>query len=246
MMTTFRLSFSILRANGALQATTRRWKTYRATGIPPNYDFVEFPENSNNNKLPLMPKVPILPANMKAAKSQKRLIDMRGPELYHNKLIHKQYGVVALHGGQLRYGHFDAIRNVINRKMDTKNMFAIWRVDAPWKPMTKKGQGKRMGGGKGSIHHYTTPVKAGRIIFEMGGRVEFEIVKPLLMEVVSKLPFQACAVSQEVMEEEKRKKEELEKSNCNPYSFEYIVNNNMQGCHRWISKYDKIWFGKYT
>jgi len=50
-------------------------------------------------------------------------------------------------------------------------MFAIWRIDAPWKPITKKPVGSRMGGGKGNIHHYVTPVKANRIILEMGGKI---------------------------------------------------------------------------
>lgn len=40
-----------------------------------------------------------------------------------------------------------------------------------------------MGGGKGAIHHYATPVKAGRIVFEMGGYVEFDQVKTMLIEV---------------------------------------------------------------
>lgn len=40
-----------------------------------------------------------------------------------------------------------------------------------------------MGKGKGSIDHYVTPVKAGRIIVEMGGHIDFEEVKPLLQEV---------------------------------------------------------------
>lgn len=53
------------------------------------------------------------------------------------------------------------MRLTIGRKMDTTRMFAIWRVDAPWQPITKKGQGQRMGGGKGAIDHYVTPVKAG-------------------------------------------------------------------------------------
>jgi hypothetical protein len=30
-----------------------------------------------------------------------------------------------------------------------------------------------MGGGKGPIDHYVTPVKAGRVIIEMGGKCEF-------------------------------------------------------------------------
>lgn len=48
-------------------------------------------------------------------------------------------------------------------------MFALWRIEPPWQPLSKKGIGKRMGGGKGSIHHYATPVRAERIIVELGG-----------------------------------------------------------------------------
>lgn len=33
-----------------------------------------------------------------------------------------------------------------------------------------------MGGGKGAIDHYVTPVKAGRVIIEVGGPVEYEEV----------------------------------------------------------------------
>lgn len=39
-----------------------------------------------------------------------------------------------------------------------------------------KAIGVRMGLGKGSIHHYVTPVKAGRIIIEVGGNCEYEEV----------------------------------------------------------------------
>jgi len=81
----------------------------------------------------------------------------------------------------MHHGHFEMVRNTINRKLDESRMFAIWRIDAPWKPMTRKGQGHRMGGGKGAIDHYTTPVKAGRIIIEVGGECEFGEVFPFLV-----------------------------------------------------------------
>ncbi len=61
-----------------------------------------------------------------------RLEKVRGPETIHNKLIHKQYGIVALSGGQLKYGHFEMMRTTINKKLDIKKAFAIWRVDPPW------------------------------------------------------------------------------------------------------------------
>lgn len=64
----------------------------------------------------------------------------------------------------------------IAKGLDSKRMFAIWRVPPPWQPVTKKGQGQRMGGGKGAIDHYVTPVKAGRVIIEVGGTIEFQEV----------------------------------------------------------------------
>lgn len=79
----------------------------------------------------------------------------------------------ALGGGRLRFEHFEMARLTIARHLDQKKMFAIWRVDPPWQPVTKKGQGQRMGGGKGAIDHYVTPIKAGRIILEVGGKCEY-------------------------------------------------------------------------
>uniref|UniRef100_T1J6G4 Large ribosomal subunit protein uL16m n=1 Tax=Strigamia maritima TaxID=126957 RepID=T1J6G4_STRMM len=210
--------------------------------IPPDFSDVEYPEK---NKLPIMPKVPLNTSNRKPQPFPKRAIDMRGPELIHNRLIHKQFGVMALTGGELLFGHFEVIRNVINRKMDPKTMFAIWRVDPPWKPISRKSQGKRMGGGKSPIHHYSTPVKAGRIIFEMGGKTEFRLVKRLLVEVVSKLPFQAALVSQDILEKEMEYKKQRESRNINPFNFEYMIKNNMAGSDKWVSRYDRHWYGKF-
>jgi len=36
-----------------------------------------------------------------------------------------------------------------------------------------QGQGQRMGGGKGNIDHYVTPVRSGRIIIEIAGHCEY-------------------------------------------------------------------------
>ncbi|VDM34177.1 unnamed protein product [Toxocara canis] len=56
--------------------------------------------------------------------------------------------------------------------------FAVWRVPAPWLPRTKKAQGTKLGGGKGNISKYVTPVRANRIILEVGGFItEFEVRK---------------------------------------------------------------------
>ncbi|KAG8306902.1 mitochondrial ribosomal large subunit component [Homalodisca vitripennis] len=102
---------------------------------PKDYSDVIIPEKP---KLSVMPRVPTLPPQTKPFKMQKSLRFMMGPEEIHNKLIHKQYGIIALMGGRLRHGHFEMMRNTLNRKIDPKRMFLVYRVDAPWQPLTKK------------------------------------------------------------------------------------------------------------
>lgn len=202
-------------------------------------EFIERP------KLRFVDKTPQYPANLKIPKMQKRLMLMRGPEKVHNFLLHKQYGIQALGGGRMRWGHFEMLRLSIGRKMNVNRMFAFWRIDAPWQPLTKQGQGQRMGGGKGSVDHYVTPIKAGRIILELGGTCEFGEVKDFLQLYANQLPFKARAVSHELLEEEKRREKELEETNINPYTMKYVIQNNLGGCHRWLSPVDHKWFGKH-
>lgn len=97
----------------------------------------------------------------------------------------------AMGGGYLHWGHLEMMRLTINRKMDPKTTFARWRINAPCKPVTRKGLGQRMGGGKGAIDHYVTPVRYGRLIVEVGGKVELGEVEHILTEVAKKLPFPA-------------------------------------------------------
>ncbi|XP_046997600.1 39S ribosomal protein L16, mitochondrial [Schistocerca americana] len=210
---------------------------------PPKYDDIEFPERA---RLRFMDKVPQYPPSVRPPKMMKRLLLMRGPELVHNELLHRQYGIIATGGGRLKWGHFEMIRLGILRKMDDSRMFAIWRIDAPWQSVTKKGQGQRMGGGKGPIDHYVTPVKAGRVIVEVGGKCEFAEVKGFLEMIAQKLPFKAKVVSHEMLQKMKEDEERREKENMNPYTFKYVIQNNMGGYRKWLSKADYKWYGKYV
>jgi len=63
----------------------------------------------------------------------------------------------------------------------------IWLRVFPDKPVTKKGAEVPMGGGKGSVDHYVTVVKPGRILFEMDGVTE-EIAREALRLAAHKLP----------------------------------------------------------
>ncbi|KAG2462587.1 RM16 protein, partial [Polypterus senegalus] len=152
----------------------------------------------------------------------------------------------AMGGGFLHWGHFEMMRLTINRKIDSETTFARWGVNAPDKPITRKGLGKRMGGGKGEIDHYVTPVRCGRIIVELGGHVEFQEVEPVLTEVVKKLPFPAKVVSRESLAAMKQEEQELELNNQNPWTFKRIVSTNMLGIRKVLSPYDLKYQGKYS
>ena len=53
------------------------------------------------------------------------------------------------------------------RKIDEKNMFAVWRFDAPWKPIVKRGAVKYASDiCKSSKSRFSCLFKAVSIIFE--------------------------------------------------------------------------------
>lgn len=87
---------------------------------------------------------------------------------------------------------------------------------------------------------------SGRIILEIGGKCEYIEVQSFLEDLAKKMPFKAMAVSQEILDKMKQKEEDDERNNCNKYTMKYLIQNNMGGCHKWLSPFDLKWFGKYT
>ena len=59
-----------------------------------------------------------------------------------------------------------------------------------FQPVTHHGVGKKLGGGKGSIKYYGTPVRAGRVILEVGGNVYWEEVRPWLNRICKMFSFE--------------------------------------------------------
>ncbi|NXA44173.1 RM16 protein, partial [Eudromia elegans] len=200
---------------------------------------VTMPERT---KLKFMEKAPAVP---KARREPRALRDIRGPSREATDFAEGQYGILAMGGGYLHWGHFEMIRLTIGRCMDPKTMFAVWRVPAPYKPVTRKSLGHRMGGGKGPIDHYVTAVKSGRLVVEVGGRCEFEEVKPFLTRVARKLPFPALAVSRESLRRMREREEEKRLDNQNPWTFERIVTANMLGMRKYLSPRDLRFHGRY-
>ncbi|KAG8001622.1 39S ribosomal protein L16, partial [Nibea albiflora] len=109
-------------------------------------------------------------------------------------------------GGYLHWGHIEMIRLTINRKMDSRTTFARWRISGPYKPITRKGLGQRMGGGKGAIDHYVTPVRYGRLIVEV--------------------------MSRESLADMQKEQAEMEQNNQNPWTFKQIARGTMLGIRK--------------
>lgn len=211
-------------------------------------DKIFMPPNIEDRALPLLPYTPLNrpdKANPGPIKHPKANIDMRGPERIHNQLIYRQYGIIALGGGALTGPHLDVIRDRINKYMNTERFFAIWRIDPPWKAVSKKSMGKKMGGGKAKVHHYETPIKAGRIIIEIGGIGEFEEVKRDLTTICKKLPIFAMPISQKIMDDLKAEKLRLDEENYNPFEYRYLIKNNFSNSQCSVSLREMLWGGTY-
>ncbi|XP_030416841.1 39S ribosomal protein L16, mitochondrial isoform X1 [Gopherus evgoodei] len=207
--------------------------------LPQDYTNISIPDRP---KLKFMDKVPSVP---KVRREFKNLRDIRGPSTEATEFTQGQYGILALGGGYLHWGHFEMMRLTINRHLDPKIMFAVWRIPAPYKPITRKSLGQRMGGGKGAINHYVTAVKCGRLILEVGGHCEFGEVEHFLTQVAKKLPFPAKAVSCQSLEEMRQAEEERRHKNQNPWTFERIITSNMLGIRKVLSPYDLTQKGRY-
>uniref|UniRef100_A0A1I7T2H0 Large ribosomal subunit protein uL16m n=1 Tax=Caenorhabditis tropicalis TaxID=1561998 RepID=A0A1I7T2H0_9PELO len=222
--------------------STRGMKKYP---FPVTYENVRFPPNGQL-KLPAMPAEPTydLEKGEKKYKSTKRMIEARGVEEVHTELIHEQYGLAAVSGGFIDSDDFKFIQDRINKNL-IDNQFAVWRVDAPWLPRTKKAQGTRLGGGKGSIQKYVTPVRANRIILEVGGYITEIEAKAFLLYLCERFSFPVEFVSETLLAERRRKAEETRMMNKNVFNWDHVIKYNMQNCNSWLSNYDIAWKGKY-
>lgn len=198
-------------------------------------------------RLPVIPPIPSEWQNLGAIlpKGTHETWKFYGEEKTHNRLILGQYGIVAISAGAMKRNHFEMIRNKFNRYLDAKSSFAIFRVDAPYKPLTSK-MGKRMGGGKGKIKSYIAPVKAGRVILEVGGKISWDETRPWLSRIANVLPMECIAVSAEQLERIEAEEQRLARENTNPYTLEWMIRNNILDCQSYLSPYDTKWFGKFT
>ena len=92
---------------------------------------------------------------------------MKGTAQRGNKVAHGDYGLVALEPAWITNRQIEAARIAMTRYI--KRGGKVWIKIFPDKPITAKPAETRMGSGKGSPEYWVAVVKAGRVLFEMGG-----------------------------------------------------------------------------
>jgi large subunit ribosomal protein L16 len=104
-----------------------------------------------------------------------------------------EYGLKAETRGLLTSRQIEAARKAISHR--TKRGGKVWIRVFPDKPISKKPNEARMGGGKSPVDHYAAIVKPGKILFEISG-VSEELARAALKRASDKLPLKTRFVKE--------------------------------------------------
>ena len=102
------------------------------------------------------------------------------------------FGIKAMEAGRITSRQIEAARIAMTREM--KRAGKVYIRIFPDKPITKKPAEVRMGKGKGSVDHWVAPVRPGRILFEIGGGVAFDVAREAMRLAQQKLPIKTKVV----------------------------------------------------
>jgi large subunit ribosomal protein L16 len=119
---------------------------------------------------------------------------MKGNAHAGTRVSFGEYGLTTMASGWITSRQIEAARRSITHF--TQRGGRLWIRIFPDKPITKKPAETRMGSGKGDVYEYVAPVKAGRLLFEMGG-VTKEIAFEALRLASHKLPVKTRIIEKE-------------------------------------------------
>ena len=120
----------------------------------------------------------------------------RGMSARGNHVAFGTYGLKALEAGWVTARQIEASRIVISRIV--RKVGKMWIRIFPDKPVTAKPAETRMGKGKGSLDHWVSVVKPGRILFEIEG-VDKEMAEEAFRNAGHKLPIKTKLVERRPM-----------------------------------------------
>ena len=116
----------------------------------------------------------------------------RGMAMRGNHVAFGTYGLKAVEPGWVTARQIEASRIVISRIV--RKIGKMWIRIFPDKPITARPAETRMGKGKGSLDHWVSVVKPGRILFEVDG-VDRKGAEEAFHNASNKLPIKTKIVS---------------------------------------------------
>lgn len=125
----------------------------------------------------------LVPKRVKYRKQQRGM--MRGVAHAGTTISFGEFGLVSMGKAWVSSRQIEAARRAITHF--TARGGRVWIRIFPDKAITKKPPEVRMGSGKGEVFEYVAPVKAGRVLFEMGG-VSKSVAEQALRLASYKLP----------------------------------------------------------
>jgi len=108
-----------------------------------------------------------------------------------NTLSFGSVGLKSLEAAWITSRQIEAARRAMTGYL--KRGGKIWIRIFPDKPITVKGNEIRMGGGKGSVDHFVSPVKPGTVMFEMDG-VDLKQAREAMRLAAHKLPVKTTII----------------------------------------------------
>ena len=110
------------------------------------------------------------------------------------KVSFGDYALKAEERGNITSRQLESARKAISHK--TKRGGKLWIRIFPHRPVSKKPNETRMGGGKSPVDHYAAVIRPGTVIFEMSGVTE-ETARAAFRRAADKLPMKTKFVNAE-------------------------------------------------
>ena len=136
----------------------------------------------------------LTPKRTKYRKAQKGR--MKGLSQRGHRLSNGMFGIKSLESKFLTSRQIEAARIAATRYMKREGM--LWIKIFPDKPITKKPLEVRQGKGKGNVEYWVSPIKPGKILYEMEG-VDEALAREAFSLAAAKLPVSTQFISRKVI-----------------------------------------------
>lgn len=129
------------------------------------------------------------PKRTKYRKQQKGRVNKTESNM--SQICFGKYAIRACSQTRLKADTIEAVRRAITRKL--KRSGQVWTRVFPDCSVTSKPLEVRMGKGKGNVDYWASRIKAGQILYEIGG-VNYALAKNAACLADSKLPIKTICV----------------------------------------------------